>query len=286
MPNHFHDTPAEVAPFLRWAGGKRWLARTLRQALPSTFGTYFEPFLGSAAVFFSLRPSQAHLSDSNRRLIEAFRVVRDSPDRLASMLSGFSYTKTEYYHVRASKPTSPLERAAQLVYLNRTCWNGLYRVDRKGTFNVPYGRRGFFFPSDRDKLLRASAILKGQILRSEDFESALAPVRPGDLVFLDPPYTVTHGNNGFLLYNERIFSWSDQERLSRVVHAIDKRGAHFVLTNANHESVTELYNGFEIVPLPRQSILAADPKRRRAVTELLISNLTLDLDSLVSDSAS
>lgn len=286
MPGNRIAARGEPHPFLRWAGGKRWLARTLRPTLPSRFGTYFEPFLGSGAVFFALQPPRAHLSDSNRRLIEAFRVVRDSPVLLASLLSDFSYTKTEYYAVRASKPTSVIDRAAQLVYLNRTCWNGLYRVDRKGTFNVPYGRRGVFGPVDHDRLLQVSAALQGKSLRSEDFESALSSVQSGDLVFLDPPYTVTHGNNGFLLYNERIFSWSDQERLSRTVRAIDHRGAFFVLTNANHESVIGLYEGFDTVPLPRQSILAADPKRRRAVTELLISNFKITLGTVVSNSGS
>lgn len=277
------DTPS---PFLRWAGGKRWLARTLRQALPRTFGTYYEPFLGSGAVFFTVSPLHAHLSDSNRRLIEAYRVVRDSPDRLASVLEGFSYTKAEYYDVRSCRPTTPLERASQLLYLNRTCWNGLYRVDRRGRFNVPYGRRGIFREADRQKLFQASQALKGQTLRSEDFESALREVKAHDLVFLDPPYTVTHGNGGFLLYNERIFSWSDQERLSHAIRAIAGKGARFVLTNANHESVLELYQGFKIQALPRSSILAANPERRRVVTELLISNFELGLNRFFPNSAS
>lgn len=277
MPVPEREGSCGAIPFLRWAGGKRWLARSLVEALPRDFGTYFEPFLGSGAIFFRLSPNRARLSDSNLRLIEAYRVVRDRPNLLISELEHFHYNKREFYSVRAERPRTPLGRASQLVYLNRTCWNGLYRVDRNGTFNVPYGKRGDFRAEDRKNVFSASKALQGQDLAAVDFEVALKAVRSGDLVFLDPPYTVTHGNNGFLFYNEKIFSWSDQERLAEVVRLIDKRGARFVLTNANHESILELYRGFQIHPLRRSSILAADPDHRGSVVELVISNHQLEL---------
>lgn len=269
-------------PFLRWAGGKRWLSRSVKDALPRSFNRYFEPFLGSGAVFFRVHPPTAHLSDSNQRLVEAFQMVRDFPSQVSDALESYAYTKAEYYVVRSSNPASSVERAAQFLYLNRTCWNGLYRVNQQGAFNVPYGRRGDFREEDRKMLVRSSRALQGVVLRAEDFGSALRRVKSGDLVFLDPPYTVTHGNNGFLLYNERIFSWADQERLARAVKALDKRGAHFLLTNANHPSVIELYRDFDSLHLFRSSVLAADLERRRAVSELLISNYKIGPDKFQS----
>jgi DNA adenine methylase len=261
-----------VEPFLRWAGGKRWLSRILEGLVPDDYRTYHEPFLGSGAIFFALRPPRAELSDSNDNLINAFETVRDCPEALIKRLGRFDYTREEYYRVRSGNPRTPLARTARFVYLNRTCWNGLYRVDRSGSFNVPYGRRGTFHESDADRIRVASATLRNSRLRHEDFEVALRRVRAGDFVFIDPPYTVTHGDNGFLLYNEKIFSWADQERLAEAIRRIDRKGALFLLTNANHPSVIALYEGFTARPIQRSSILAADPDNRRPVTELLVTN--------------
>jgi len=275
--SRFTSSSGRVEPFLRWAGGKRWLARMMGGLLPSSFKTYFEPFLGSGAIFFSLQPGGARLSDSNQNLIKAYELVRDSPGALITRLEGFSYTPKEYYRVRSSTPGAIVDQSARFLYLNRTCWNGLYRVDRTGEFNVPYGRRGAFHERDASRIRAASEVLRTSTLRCEDFEVALSRVRPGDFAFVDPPYTVTHGENGFLLYNERIFSWADQERLASALEAVDRRGGFFLLTNANHRSVRALYKSFANYSLRRNSILAANPKNRRVVTELLVANYRMSL---------
>jgi DNA adenine methylase len=268
-----------AAPFLRWAGGKRWLSRKLVCALRADFKSYHEPFLGSGALFFALRPSKAHLSDSNRELINAFRVVRDKPDDLVHALRSFRYNREEYYRIRAESPSGDIDRAARFIFLNRTCWNGLYRVNRAGTFNVPYGRRVRPAGWGHERILEASELLQDAEIECRDFEDSLRRVRPGEFVFADPPYTVAHGNNGFILYNEKIFSWGDQERLARVLMRATDRGVHFVLTNADHPSIRDLYSGFELRPIARSSIIAADSINRRHVSELLISNCPLvDLD--------
>ena len=277
---------AAASPFLRWAGGKRWLSRIIRDIAPSKFGTYHEPFLGSGAIFFSLTPSKAELSDSNRRLIEAFEIVRDSPEQVIKRLGAYDYTREEYYRVRSGRPRTQIGGAARFIYLNRTCWNGLYRVDRSGTFNVPYGKRGLFHSVDAERIRIAASALKTASLYYQDFEVALRSVKSGDFVFLDPPYTVTHGDNGFLLYNERIFSWEDQERLAAAVREVDQKGAFFMLTNANHDSVASLYDGFPKRPLERASILAANPNNRRSVTELVITNYTVSIPDKVPVPAS
>lgn len=273
--DHAADRSSSVRPFLRWAGGKRWLTRRLADLLPDDYETYHEPFLGSGALFFAIHPSPARLSDSNRELTNTFRVVRDSCSTLVEALGVLRYTKSEYYRIRESRPTSNVSRAVRFIYLNRTCWNGLYRVNQAGEFNVPMGRRPSPVICDKENLQGASDALRGVEIGSRDFGTSLREVRKGDLVFADPPYTVSHGENGFILYNEKIFSWEDQERLSRHLRSVDKKGARFLLTNADHPSIRMLYRRFQTHRIERSSIIAADPKGRRRVSELVIANYNL-----------
>ncbi len=265
-----------VAPFLRWAGGKRWLVPLLAELIPEDSMTYHEPFLGSGAVFFAMAPSPAHLSDSNCELVQTFRVVRDSAPELIQALGKYRYDRREYHRVRSMKPRTSLSKAARFVYLNRTCWNGLYRVNQSGEFNVPFGRRPPEEVCDQKSITAASRLLQGARLETLDFQRSLQQVRKGDFVFADPPYTVAHGHNGFLLYNETIFSWADQERLYRALCGVHKVGARFLLTNANHSSVRTLFRRFHIKRLTRSSIIAADPENRRHVTELVITNYPVE----------
>jgi DNA adenine methylase len=261
-----------VAPFLRWAGGKRWLARTVSSLLPARTGSYYEPFLGSGALYFKIGPPSGHLADSNPDLIEAFRVVRDSPSELVSSLSRIKYSRSEYYKRRAETPGDSIERAVRFIFLNRTCWNGLYRVNRNGGFNVPYGRKPTRLDVADENIGSASRALKGATLDCQDFERTLQRVGPGAFIFADPPYSVAHENNGFVSYNERIFSWDDQVRLCLALERASERGAKFLLTNADHESIRQLYRRFRLRPLVRSSIIAADSANRRRVSELVIMN--------------
>jgi len=229
-------------PILRWAGGKSWLVKQLDRFLPKTFNNYHEPFLGGGSIFFSLRlGNESFLSDVNSDLINAHSQIRDDPDGVLHVLGGFRNTVDDYYRIREMVFSSLIEKAAQFIFLNRTCFNGLYRVNREGRFNVPYGFKDYKLLFDPDKFRRLSGLLRHATLWCGDFEDSLSNVREGDLVFLDPPYTVSHTKNGFVKYNEKLFSWGDQKRLASFIEKVRSRGASYILTNARHESIRTLF---------------------------------------------
>lgn len=268
-----YASPGRPRPFLRWAGGKRWATPAILRLTPDCIGTYFEPFLGGGAMLFALQPRRASVSDLNDDLVTTYATVRDHPEDVIEGLLGLGCDRRTFGRVKRSEPRASVDRAVRLIYLNRASWNGLYRVNSSGQFNVPYGRRRPFTDSDAGVIRMASRVLQPVSISQGDFETSVTAAGAGDLVFLDPPYTVTHGDNGFLLYNENIFSWADQERLARVARSLAERGVHVVVTNASHSSILDLYQDFRVLPLYRNSILAADPNRRREVSELLITNL-------------
>jgi DNA adenine methylase len=259
-----------VQPFLKWAGGKRWLAESSDLYVPSSYQRFVEPFLGGAAMFFALSPKDALLSDINSELIQLYEVVRDEPSELRRLLEYHQgrHSAQHYYRVRETPSADKLERAARTLYLNRTCWNGLYRVNRKGQFNVPVGTKtNILLEENFDKV---ADLLSRAELRCCDFEDAVDQVSSGDFLFVDPPYTVKHNMNGFVKYNETIFSWADQLRLRDACMRAARRGAYVVATNADHESVRELYKNIaDYRPLNRKSVLAANSARRGATTEAL-----------------
>lgn len=168
-------------------------------------------------------------------------------------------------------PTDAIDRAARFLYLNSTCWNGLYRVNRKGEFNVPIVTKSAVI-MESDNFIRISNILRDIELKELDFAESLSGARRNDLVFVDPPYTVNHNTNGFLKYNEKIFSWSDQVKLADAIGEAGKRGVKIIVSQADHKSIRELYSGIgKITAVSRASVLAADSAKRRPTTELLIS---------------
>jgi len=262
-----------VKPFLKWAGGKRWLTDCPSFELPDFQGTYFEPFLGGGAVFFNARPHTAVLSDLNPRLIETYEAVRDHADALCALLEEHhrNHSKPYYYQVRSLKLATPVQRAAQFLYLNRTCWNGLYRENLRGEFNVPIGTKSKVFDPDED-LHAISDRLKGAKLLVSDFEATMSMAGEGDLVFADPPYTTAHNFNGFVKYNETVFAWSDQVRLKEAAVAAKARGAAVIITNAYHSSILELYAGAgKVSELRRQSVISGKAEGRAKTSECLIS---------------
>lgn len=257
-------------PFLKWAGGKRWLVRHHDWAVPQKYRSYIEPFLGGGSVFFSVAPERGILNDRNEDLINMYKVLRDYPETLRKQMIEHQYyhSETYYYKVRSQRPIDITERASRLLYLNRACWNGLYRVNREGFFNVPKGtKQKVFF--ETDDYVGASKLLKKITLRATDFEKIIDSAEKGDFVFIDPPYTVKHNLNGFTKYNEKIFNWSDQERLAHCVERAFERGCMILVTNADHESIRELYKFARYTPLSRTSILAADPCKRSRTTEAI-----------------
>lgn len=267
-----------ILPFLKWAGGKRWLTVSYGQLLRGVrFRRYIEPFLGSGAVFFHLMPDRALLSDVNADLVSAYNAVKSRRIQLEFMLRQHHALHSEghYYKIRSGRPEGALERAARLIYLNRTCWNGLYRVNRKGEFNVPIGTKTRVF-SENESLLGQARALRSADVRVQDFEKTINLAGEGDFVFVDPPYTVKHNHNGFLKYNERIFSWADQERLAVVLRRAADRGALVLMTNADHESVRALYGEFFQLSVKRSSVLAGSAAARGGTEELLVANFPLE----------
>lgn len=262
-----------MKPFLKWAGGKRWLFDSGRFSLPEFKGRYFEPFLGGGAAFFATQPKKSVLSDSNERLIELYTVIRDELDKFEEHLKKHAqcHSKDYYYQLRGEKLGNPAARAAQFLYLNRTCWNGLYRENLKGQFNVPIGtKQNVIF--EADDFPGWSRALAGVRLACRDFEESIDEANEGDFAFVDPPYTVRHNTNGFVKYNQNIFAWEDQVRLHKALKRAAERGVSFALMNADHESVRELYLGFgEHQRLGRHSVIAGRPANRSHATELLVT---------------
>ncbi len=267
---------ATVEPFLKWAGGKRLLLDRVLPHVPhpEPGGRYYEPFLGGGAVFFGLGLSgPAQLSDLNRELIETFCVVRDGVDDLIQALQQLEHSSARYYHVRSTRPRSAVKCAARFIYLNKTCFNGLYRVNLNGEFNVPFGRHGSNLEiCNTTQLRQASLRLRTTRLKCIDFEIAVKEAKAGDVVYFDPPYTVAHSQNGFVEYNARVFRWSDQRRLARRAAALVKNGVAVAVSNGLHPSILDLYPQrlFDRVSIERWSTMAGSGAKRFRGTELLL----------------
>jgi DNA adenine methylase len=263
--------PPEIKnpPLLKWPGGKRNLLDVILPLIPASYNRYFEPFFGGGALFFALQPKKAYLSDKNRELIHTYLQIRNRPDAVIRELRKLRNTERSYYKIRSSAPKDNAARAARLIYLVTLAFNGIYRVNLNGEFNVPYGYKTHLDPCDMNKIHKASDLLRKAAVRSQDFESALTRAEGGDLVYLDPPYTVAHANNGFVKYNAKIFSWKDQLRLAQVAKELAAKGCTVIVSNADHFSIRSLYEGFRTVQITRNSIIAASSEFRSRITECL-----------------
>jgi DNA adenine methylase len=268
-----------ASPFIRWAGSKRWLLPQLDALVPTEFAHYFEPFLGSGSVFFRFAKGHpSHLSDTISPLIECYASVRSSPREVHKIASSWSADEETYYAVRSLKVHPATTRAAaRFIYLNRFCFNGLYRENASGQFNVPYGR------PKNPTLVGMSALISSAIRLQDDvaldvcdFEDALHDCGSGDFVYLDPPYVAGHRTNGFVDYNAKIFSWADQTRLAAEFNRLDRKKCLVLMTNANHDAVKELYSEYTAIPVTRFSSMAATLAARGPSTELIIIGKTLE----------
>ncbi len=276
MENHNLKNSAIAKPFLKWAGSKRLLLKYLVDLIPIQYGTYYEPFLGSGSLFFYAQPRKAVLSDKSEELIKTFLAVKNNVNALIYYLKSFKVNKREYYSIRKNRSYGSIKRGAEFIYLNKTCWNGLYRVNLSGDFNVPYGLHPKQNLFNHDNLILCSKILSGSQIKIKvsDFESIISSTKKGDFVYLDPPYVTGHNNNGFIEYNEDIFSWDDQERLSRLATKLAQRGVKVLISNANHSDILKLYPSFHKKTIQRHSTIASNPSKRRIVSEvILFSNL-------------
>ena len=262
-----------MRPFIKWAGGKRWLTDHVSLDRPNFSGKYLEPFLGGGAMYFHLRPELSVLSDLNSRLIETYQAIRENPLPVRELLREHHqrHCKQYYYEIRAETSASQPERAAQFLYLNRTCWNGLYRENLAGKFNVPIGTKSLVFDPDED-FGAISALLEQADIACCDFETTINKAEDGDFVFCDPPYTTAHNLNGFVKYNQQIFSWDDQVRLRDAATRATERGATVIVTNADHPSLHSLYCGAGKIDIfERASVISGISKGRRMTSEILVT---------------
>ena len=266
----------KARPFLRWVGGKTWLVKHLPEIIDGKkFRAYHEPFLGGGAVFFATAPyEKSYLSDLNEELISTYIAVRDDVNSVVDILQGFSNNKESYYQVRSLNDGDLAYRAARFIYLNNTSFNGIYRVNLKGVYNVPYGYRDTPF-YNTDKLVLVSNVLANAELSTGDFFSGLEKIDKEDLVFLDPPYAVSHNDNGFIKYNQKLFSLEDQERLSQLIDCIKEKEAYYLLTNAAHEKIRKLFTkkGDRILEKQRASLIGGAKAVRGPVKELVFTNI-------------
>jgi DNA adenine methylase len=258
-----------ISPFLKWPGGKRKLLKHILAILPKSFGSYYEPFLGSGALFFALKPEISFLADNNSELINCYIQVRDNPEKVISVLNDLKNTKVDYYKIRENISTNKIFMAARLIYLTTLSFNGIYRTNLKGKFNVPYGHKLPLNPCDPSRIRKASAALSLAKINCQDFDKSLSNAKEGDLIYFDPPYTVAQGNNGFLKYNEVIFSWVDQLRLATVANKLSNRGCKVIVSNAYHSSICNLYKEFNMLVIERASVIAASKSYRRQINEVL-----------------
>ncbi|WP_428662130.1 DNA adenine methylase [Runella sp.] len=269
-----------LTPFLRWTGSKRWFTKDyLKNFLPEKFNNFHEPFLGAGAVFFYLKSQnkdlhrQFYLSDTNSDLINCYSQLKGDANAVIKFLSQYKNTEKDYYAIRASNPEGLSEQAARFIYLNRTSFNGIYRVNSNGVYNVPYGKRHNVDIVTERLLQEIQLLLNGSTLSNRSFEKSIDDIKEGDLVFIDPPYTTAHENNGFIEYNQILFSWEDQLKLKEYIVKIIEKKAFFILTNASHHSLLDLYNNLaNIQKISRLSKVGGRNKTRGIYNELVIYN--------------
>ncbi|MBD5105660.1 MAG: Dam family site-specific DNA-(adenine-N6)-methyltransferase [Lachnospiraceae bacterium] len=261
--------------FLKWAGGKRWFVNRENRRFPDEYNRYIEPFLGGGAVFFYLEPQEAILSDINNELINTYIAVRDDIESVYRNLRIHerSHCREYFYQMRDRSTRTLATSAARMIYLNKSCFNGIYRVNKQGKFNVPYGTREEI-TFEYNSLVEASNVLQNAQIFCQDFEATIDMAQEGDFIFCDPPYAVVDEENRFVGYNADVFSWQDQIRLANALERAIDRNVKFIMTNIDHEDVRRLYENIEGVTLDtvqRQCFISGTADGRRTYQELIVS---------------
>lgn len=273
------DSNTSCKPFLRWAGGKKWLIPFFSELIKKVeINHYHEPFLGGGSIFFALNlKKKSYLSDINSELIQTYIQVRDNPNEVIQRLSRFENTKDAYYAAREEKPFSQVDIAARFIFLNQTSFNGLYRVNRNGEYNVPYGFRKTVDISS-SRILDASKKLKKANIKTGSFDVNKYIIQENDLFFLDPPYAVSTDQDSFIGYNAELFSIEKQRELKSFVDHIADKGAYYVLSNAYHKTIKDLFNteNTKCYELSRNSLIGGKEAKRGVVSEYLFTNIVGD----------
>ena len=268
-----------LTPFLKWAGGKRQLIHEIFPRIPEYKGRYIEPFMGAAAVFFRVCPPKCWLNDINQELVNCFCTVRDEVEQLIERLSRYQYDKDFYYQIRSLdrqegglSNLDKIDRAARFIYLNRSGFNGLYRVNSKGHFNVPFGRYKNPNIIMKEKLLACHSHLKRARITQMHFREVLLKVEKGDFVYLDPPYLPLSKSSNFTNYDKQGFGENEQLELAEFLHYFNRKNISFLASNADHRNIYELYEGLQITKIYAKRSINSKPDGRAQIGELLISN--------------
>ncbi|WP_404785971.1 DNA adenine methylase [Altericista sp. CCNU0014] len=262
-------------PFLKWAGGKSRLIAQYQPYLPIDVRTYYEPFLGGGALFFHLKPERAMLSDINPELVNVYTCVRDCVEAVIDELADHAarHSQTYYYQIRDREPDLPAEKAARLIYLNKTCFNGLYRVNRQGRFNVPMGRYKNPKICDPELLRAASIALQTATLTEEPFDRILNQSPSArDFVYFDPPYHPLSDTSNFTAYSRVAFGETEQIRLRDTFAELAERGVKVALSNSDCPFIRDLYQAFPIHPIAATRAINSQPAKRGKIAEILVTS--------------
>jgi DNA adenine methylase len=274
MQSHF-----PLKPFLRWAGGKSRITKLLADYVPEKFNRYWEPCLGSAALYFYLRPEKAYLSDSNSALIDCYNHVREYPEKIFNKLQEYRKRTSEdyYYEVRElyNKSSPSIEQSARFIYINKSNFNGIFRVNEKGRYNVPYGhKKSLAFPS-LDEFKEISKLLKSAKTENHTFEQIISNklLKTNDFIYLDPPYPPLTTTSYFTHYTAERFTWDDQHKVANLADQLAHKGCFVMISNSDTEQLRKLYNNkhWNHYPLPVVRWVAANGSRIK-VNEIIITN--------------
>ena len=270
--------PSHARPIVKWAGGKRQLLSTLKSNLPVQFGRYFEPMVGGGALLFHLKPENACIGDVNAELVNLYQVVRDEVEELIEDLSKHIYEKEYFYQLRevdrseVFKSWESVQKASRFLYLNRSCFNGLYRVNSSGYFNVPFGRYTNPRILDAKNLRACSKVLQNCEIDVASFDAIADVVKPGDFVYFDPPYVPLTATANFTSYTKAGFDVEMQIALRDLCVELDRRGVKFLLSNSSAPLVLGLYRGFDLQLVDAARAINSNAKKRGKIKEALVKN--------------
>lgn len=265
-------------PIVQWAGGKRQLMSELLLNMPKSFNRYFEAFIGGGALFFELQPDNAYISDTNEELINLYTVVRDNVFELITDLKKHEVSKDYFLKIRSIDRTdeyknlSNVQRASRFMYLNKTCFNALYRVNSKGYFNVSYGNPKNPKIIDENNLINCSRLLQKTEIKCADFSEILNKVEKGDFVYFDPPYVPLNNTSNFTSYTKERFSLELHHKLAEVCNELDRKGVYFMLSNSDTDFVADLYKNYKITKVFANRVINVNGNGRGKITEVLVKN--------------
>ena len=285
MRQQYQQISASPKPFVKWAGGKRQLLPEIQKHLPEKFSSYFEPFLGGGALLFNLLSAnknlKGHVSDLNSDLVLSYVTIRDNLNVLLKSLQKhsdkyFANSESYYYSVRESNPKSQIEKVSRLLFLNRTCFNGLYRVNSKGKFNVPLGRYSHPNIVQEENLRSVNQFLNQNKIniKCQDFSSTVEKAKKGDFVYFDPPYQPVSKTANFTSYTNSNFGLNDLKRLAKVSNQLAKKGVNVLLSNSSSKQVRDMFSDkhWKIIKIEANRAINSDSNKRTGHSELLIKN--------------